>query len=170
MNKKKLSTAVSRIIEGFEMFFGVSWTMASIATAIASIFVPRSTLTEKIVYWMFVVFGIWLIFRSRQRKKRRLEREKREKWEAQRKMNVNASKVFEEMAAVTTVMGDMIQKSFSTVNQGTQGQDSNRKQTDMGSDVQGKVITCTCPHCGGINHIQAGKTEACEYCGSVIKA
>ncbi|MDE6980462.1 MAG: hypothetical protein K2P60_03500 [Lachnospiraceae bacterium] len=74
------------------------------------------------------------------------------------------------MAAVTTVMGDMIQKSFSTVNQGTQGQDSNRKQTDMGSDVQGKVITCTCPHCGGINHIQAGKTEACEYCGSVIKA
>ena len=97
MNKKKLSTAVSRIIEGFEMFFGVSWTMASIATAIASIFVPRSTLTEKIVYWMFVVFGIWLIFRSRQRKKRRLEREKREKWEAQRKMNVNASKVFEEI-------------------------------------------------------------------------
>jgi len=49
-------------------------------------------------------------------------------------MNVNASKVFEEMAAVTTVMEDMRQKSFSTVNQGTQGQDSNRNQTDMGRE------------------------------------
>lgn len=29
-------------------------------------------------------------------------------------------------------------------------------------------ITCTCPHCNGINHIQAGKTETCEYCGSKI--
>ena len=78
--------------------------------------------------------GLWLIFRSKQRKKKRLEREKQEKWEAQRKINVNASKVFEEMAAVTTVMEDMIQKSFSTVNQGTQGQDSNRNQTDMGRE------------------------------------
>lgn len=78
--------------------------------------------------------GLWLIFRSKQRKKKRLEREKQEKWEAQRKMNVNASKVFEEMAAVTTVMEDMIQKSFSTVNQETQGQDSNRNQTDMGRE------------------------------------
>lgn len=78
--------------------------------------------------------GLWLIFRSKQRKKKRLEREKQEKWEAQRKINVNASKVFEEMAAVTTVMEDMIQKSFSTANQGTQGQDSNRNQTDMGRE------------------------------------
>ena len=28
MNKKKLSTAVGRIIEDFKMFFGVTWTMA----------------------------------------------------------------------------------------------------------------------------------------------
>ena len=41
--------------------------------------------------------GLWLIFRSKQRKKKRLEREKQEKWEDQRKINVNASKVFEEM-------------------------------------------------------------------------
>lgn len=171
MNKKKLSTVVGWTIEIIEMALGCIWTIIfGLCALMGSINYKEFGIIVVILMWVITLPGLIPILDSRRRMKKRLERERREKWEAQRNMNLNTSKVFEEMAAMTTAMGDMLQKSFSTVNQGMQGQDSKSVQTGAEGDKQGKMITCTCPHCNGINHIQAGKTEACEYCGSVIKA
>lgn len=151
MNKGKVKMAVGGVIEIVELIFGCVWIFIFGGSALVCTFDYKELgIAIIIIMWVIVIPGIIAILDFGRKRKKRLEREKRE---AERNMNLNASRVFEEMATVTTAMGDMIQKSFSTENQGMQGQ----------------IITCTCPHCSGINHIEAGKTGVCEYCGSVLK-
>lgn len=59
-----------------------------------------------------------------------------------------------------------IKKSAAVENREAEG--NTNTNADMNRN-NSSFITCTCPFCNGVNHIQAGKMETCEYCGSKIK-